>query len=463
VNSLGHCETCPDTCSGGCHACGNDVTRMNCGRSDTWDKIGCAAEIIASEGLEFLECMTGVDAGCVRAIAGEAIDCVGGECIFEIGEECLSFERDFEFNMEMLENYENIDVTLSGNMNLHVGMDLTLDLEEWEFTLTATSTISHSLEVDVVSSAEHVYQEEKALTRPYQLFRKVFFVYGVPVLVEADVTPMAWFNFETKASFEANLLLSGRIEHEQTFMVDINDRLVDVSLVALEDNRPIGIDNLSATGHFTANAVMRVGPRIEFSIYKIPVSLDIAARIGASTDLTVSLDSSGENCVAGSAQLNAGIDIRVGTSFPSFDPSEFVLEACQEATGVLMEAANPVNAAIDTTQCFTDILGIDTSVIDDQQEELTESVQEFMGSACNAAVAFLVPSPIQQFSCVLEAAASASTDWTSLMSTEVSISAGLCAGASVSQLDAELSGTIGTIDVCAAAKTSKLNQIAIEG
>ena len=146
---------------------------MNCGRSDTWDKIGCAAEIIASEGLEFLECMTGVDAGCVRAIAGEAIDCVGGECIFEIGEECLSFERDFEFNMEMLENYENIDVTLSGNMNLHVGMDLTLDLKEWEFTLTATSTISHSLEVDVVSSAEHVYQEEKALTRPYQLFRKV--------------------------------------------------------------------------------------------------------------------------------------------------------------------------------------------------------------------------------------------------------------------------------------------------
>ena len=41
----------------------------------------------------------------------------------------------------------------------------------------------------------------------------------------------------------------------------------------------MGIDNISVEGEFAADASMRVGPRINFSVYKVPLSLDIAAKI----------------------------------------------------------------------------------------------------------------------------------------------------------------------------------------
>ena len=99
--------------------------------------------------------------------------------------------------------------------------------------------------------------------------------------------------------------------HEQTFEVDINHAKVDAS--SSHASSPIGIDDISVQGEFAADAAIRVGPRINSSVYEIPLSLDIAAKVGASVKLSASADIDG-TCVSGSAQLQAGLDTRVDVS-----------------------------------------------------------------------------------------------------------------------------------------------------
>ena len=33
----------------------NDMIRLNYGKSDTWDKVGCAGEVAANEAIDFIE------------------------------------------------------------------------------------------------------------------------------------------------------------------------------------------------------------------------------------------------------------------------------------------------------------------------------------------------------------------------------------------------------------------------
>lgn len=146
---------------------------MNCGKSSTFDKIGCAAEVAGGEMLEFLECLTGIDMACIEAVAGEIADCINGECVIKIGGDCLSFEQEFSWDKELFENKANFDVNLSGNMKLNVGMELTLDLKEWQFTFDIVSTVTKSLEIDAESQAEYAYSEEKDLAPKKTVFRKV--------------------------------------------------------------------------------------------------------------------------------------------------------------------------------------------------------------------------------------------------------------------------------------------------
>lgn len=136
---------------------------MACGRSTTWEKIGCAGEVAASTAFEFLECMTGVDVGCVKEVAGEVLGCIGGECVLEIGSECLTFEESFDWDKELFEDKEHIGMNLDGSMTVNVGLELTMDLKQWKFTLKSKSIVTNSLQIDINSSSEQAYQEEKDL------------------------------------------------------------------------------------------------------------------------------------------------------------------------------------------------------------------------------------------------------------------------------------------------------------
>ena len=247
----------------------------------------------------------------------------------------------------------------------------------------------------------------------------------VPVLLEIDVQPMAWFDFETMASFNANMQLSGEMQYKQSFTVDIDDGEFSSSESPLngEDAVP-SIDNLSVSGDFSANADVRVGPRINFSVYKVPVSLDIAAKVGVSTELKGSVDHSGKACATGSAQLTAGLDARLGMTVPLLDPVAFAKDACEEAARTMIEFANPANHMIDRAQCFTDILDIDTSAIDDAQEDMNEAMTNLADEICNGAIDFLVPESLQE----LSAAGSSfgSGNWNNIISVEAGVEKGLC-------------------------------------
>ena len=85
----------------------------------------------------------------------------------------------------------------------------------------------------------------------------------VPIVIEVDVQPMAWFNFKTMAEFNANMNLSGELEFRQTFEVDVGDERFDATKPVLSGD-PIQMDKLTVDGHFHANAEMKVGPRMTF-------------------------------------------------------------------------------------------------------------------------------------------------------------------------------------------------------
>ena len=55
---IGTCEACPAGCpiGGGCNACNNDASVMECGRSDTLEKFTCAASVAAAAFTDFFSC-----------------------------------------------------------------------------------------------------------------------------------------------------------------------------------------------------------------------------------------------------------------------------------------------------------------------------------------------------------------------------------------------------------------------
>lgn len=244
---------------------------------------------------------------------------------------------------------------------------------------------------------------------------------------------------------DATLQISNKAGIEQTVSVDIDDALLEVTQPVLNfPDGPVSIDELSITGEFNAEAFLRIGPRLSISVYKIPVDFDLVARVGANVNLQAS--ASTENaCISGSAGMNVGVDARISSAITALDPVEFARTACQEGASLIAEELNPINIAVDRAQCFTDILDIDTSEIDDAQE----SIGTFLDDFCDAAIDFLVPSEVQKFSCQLGAATALTADWIELFSVKPNIGATFCTDETVTELGSGMSTVFDNVDACA--------------
>ena len=157
----------------------NDTSRLNCGKSDTWDKIGCAGELAANEAIDFIECISGVDFDCLEQISTEAADCAsGGECIIEVGGDCLHFEESFDFAQELALDNNYINMRLDGTMNIDVGLDLVIDPARWNFKVKTKATVRNDLSLWLEAKQKEEYSEEKELTRRITLLRKVRIEWG---------------------------------------------------------------------------------------------------------------------------------------------------------------------------------------------------------------------------------------------------------------------------------------------
>ena len=263
----------------------------------------------------------------------------------------------------------------------------------------------------------------------------------VPVLIEVDVQPMAWFDFVTMAEFNANMNLSGEFTFKQTFEVDIDDVKFEAKVPRF-DAVPIRMDKLTVVGKFNADATMRVGPRITFSINKVPISQDIVAKIIASTELSASTDSSsGQACATGSAEVQGGLDFRTSISFPGADlgPLSLSTEICSNTLGTTFDlaggfvniAGDCVNAGVnlmaDRADCFTNSIGVNSKIKDDTQKlEFNHGFDAEMASDLCEQSVDLFPKEIQDF------ASSVSTEmdltgWSSLTLFQAGIEDGICA------------------------------------
>lgn len=268
----------------------------------------------------------------------------------------------------------------------------------------------------------------------------------VPVLIEVHMQPYLFLDLDLNAAVNANLQISNTANFEQKVKVDIDDGWAELGQPSLEfPNGPVSIDELSIDGEFNAATAIRTGPRISVSVYKIPTYFDVVARVGA--DLNLQGSASLENaCISGSASMNVGVDARVGTVFNNLDPIAFARTACEEATAELSRTMNMANTVIDRAQCFTDILDIDTSEVDDAQA----SIDNLLASLCDEAIDFLVPPELQQFSCQLGAATEMTADWIELASFKPTIAGAFCTDETVTELDTGMSNVFSNLQAACA-------------
>ena len=200
----------------------------------------------------------------------------------------------------------------------------------------------------------------------------------VPIVIEVDVQPMAWFNFKTMAEFNANMNLSGEFEFRQTFEVDVDGGSFEATKPVFPRD-PIQMDKLNVEGNFHAKAEMKVGPRMTFTVNKVSISQDIAPKITASTDLTVSIDAfTKQACATGESKIEAGLDFRTGISLPVLNPFSAAKDMCASTMGVALDimggfvdtAENCINAGVnfmaERVGCFAGAIGINTKIGDNE-------------------------------------------------------------------------------------------------
>jgi hypothetical protein len=194
-----------------------------------------------------------------------------------------------------------------------------------------------------------------------------------------------------------------------------------------------------------------VGPCIQLSVYKIPITLDLAG--GLSADVAIGATASGSNkeaCLKGSVGMSAGIDIRFSALFTALNPIVFAEEMCNEAGSLMLELMNPANAMIDRAQCFTDIVDIDTSFVDDAQEEITEELKGLVDSICEEVIDLIVPDALEEFVCkAVEGANALQFDWVSVASFNPTFGVDFCAGTEASAaLDSLISSDLSGLSAC---------------
>lgn len=156
----------------------NDLDRLACGRSSLFDKISCGGEVAAEKALEFIECMTGVS--CFDEVFTQTKQCIEqDECIFELSSECLgvTYEENDISSGNLLEEFQETELTVSGNVSANVGFDLKFDPKEWTVELTAKGRVTTSLAADLSINRALTLpnnKKEKPLTkRKKLLMRKV--------------------------------------------------------------------------------------------------------------------------------------------------------------------------------------------------------------------------------------------------------------------------------------------------
>lgn len=152
----------------------NDLSKLACGRSSTFDKIGCVGQIIGSAVGDLFECLAGTqyNLDCAQEIGGE----LDGDGVFQIGKECLNIDPEplvIERQNVLEGNHTSHSLTIVGGIDVDVDIDLMINLPQWQFVLNVTSTVESQLDITMESSVVGTYEHEKSLTRPKSMFRKV--------------------------------------------------------------------------------------------------------------------------------------------------------------------------------------------------------------------------------------------------------------------------------------------------
>ena len=244
----------------------------------------------------------------------------------------------------------------------------------------------------------------------------------VPVLVEIDAKAMAWIEFESMANFEAVLDLSGEVKYRQSFTLDLGRKEFQNTEASLSV-QPISVDSLTVDGSFNAEASMRIGPRLIFSVFKVGGEFDLAARVDGNTELIGSLDgTSGEACVSGSANLNVGVDARVSASLP--DVVDIIQGSCDQAVGAMGMSLDAANFFIDNGQCVADVFDVDSKNVNYLQSEIEEAMKHVEDNLCKEACAS-IPASVRTINA--KAQTFGTGDWIDILTYPLfSIEKGMC-------------------------------------
>ena len=255
----------------------------------------------------------------------------------------------------------------------------------------------------------------------------------VPILIEIDVEGMIWFDLEAAAGLEADVSLSGKTVNTHSFLIDIDDKVANATKSSGEDSKPFGVDNIVVTGTLGASATLRVGPRIIVSVEKVPLFLDVAARVGAYAELEASNELDGTPCVAGELGLNGGLDVRAGVEFPSFGVAEFADQICSAGVTELIAKVTPIDNIAKRGKCYATLLGMDENKIEERQEEIRDKLDEAGEKICDKVRNRLDEK--EKFSYQSDEKVILETEWASIIETDdVKVEKGLCANVGVAPL-----------------------------
>jgi len=423
--ALGTCERCLDiyNCQGGCHACNNDESKMECGRSKDIEKVECAAEIFAEAAVDLIECLTGFPV----------------ECVTE--GECLNARTSFEFEEKHQRSSSNAtggkgsgmggNPKIKGNMQVDSTLNLSGNPGDWKYNAAFGATFEYNLELTL---SEAIFDEntdkEQPLAKKRKVTQKVFILNGVPVLVELEVQPFLWFSKTKKEEFETTIKISGVIEGKLDLELDIDD--ATLSADGQWNAKDHVIESITQYSQ-SFGAVARAGPRFTISVNKVPMEIDVAARYGAEINAVASNGASidqelvvkDRDCLSGSVKLNTGLDIRTGLGITLSNPFELAQFACGLATEVMLDAVENVEEKF---EC----VGIPAIPITDLAEGVTSRMEEI----CKDAVELVTPE--DTFSCVpgidgrkLRGTRAAKgvlkgKSWSNFLNLETKINSGLC-------------------------------------
>jgi len=242
--------------------------------------------------VELIECVSGVDFGCIEELVEQTKQCTNkGECVFEFGKKCLSIpSKSFDVHKKLLEKNGSgwgVDLTFSGSLVIDLGLEISIDPREFRFDVGVKADVKNNLRMIMNgngSYAQGTGKKGKELGKEIKLFRKVFMAGKVPVLVEVDMVPKAWIDFTTKANFNAEIDINGSMAYSQKLTVDIDDGKVEPFNGGLS-GKPYSVHDLTVSGQLNAAASIRVGPHIMISVNKVPVTIDVVAKLGATMSL----------------------------------------------------------------------------------------------------------------------------------------------------------------------------------